>query len=131
VEHYRRLWKPNEVGLSTKEATLFEQFVKALIIANTCNSSATMVLGSIRSKKIHLCRNIQNTRKNDVKIINYKGKKKQHNVNMMALCISTTYKDNYLPTSQMLSVNCYMERWLPSWLMIMSSSQMLSVSRYM
>jgi hypothetical protein len=63
VEHCRRLWKPNEVGLSTKEATLFEQFVKALIVANTCNKSATMVLGSIRSKKIHLSRNIQNTKK--------------------------------------------------------------------
>jgi hypothetical protein len=78
VEHCRLLWKPNEVGLSTKEATLFEQFVKAFIVANTCNKSAKMVLGSIRSKKIHLCRNIQNTRKNDVKIIDYKEKKHTH-----------------------------------------------------
>ncbi len=97
MEHCRWLWKPNEVGLSTKEATLFEQFVKALIVANTCNKSATMVLGSIRSKKIHLCRNIQTTRKNDVTIIDYKKKKKIHNVNMMAFCISTTYKVNNLP----------------------------------
>ncbi len=72
VEHCRRLWKANEVGLSTKQATSFEQFVKALVVANTCNKSATMVLGLIRSKKIHLCRNIQHTRKNGVKIIDYK-----------------------------------------------------------